>query len=171
MRNEKGFSLIEMLIVVVIVGIIAAIAIPNLISSRRAANEASAISSLRMLHGAQHTYSTSHGSGNFAGEVPGVNGLPILAGVNLIDSVLSSGQKSGYQFETFAEPTTDVNPSSFVVSSRAIARSGFLQSGTRDFLIGTGGVIVYDDLDNTNSMGWSSVGGLIVISGGIPLGQ
>ena len=49
-ENEKGFSLIELLVVVIIIAIVAAIAIPNLLASRRAANEASAISSLRTIH-------------------------------------------------------------------------------------------------------------------------
>src|SRR5271169_5734917 len=110
-KSTKGFSLIELLIVVAIILIIAAIAIPNLLRSKIAANEASAVGSMRTLNTSAVEYSTEYGGypPSLASLGPIASGATASSGLaDMIDSVLAGGIKSGYSF-TWSTGTADAN--------------------------------------------------------------
>lgn len=120
-NREKGFSLIELLIVVAIILIIAAIAIPNFLRSKIAANQSSAVGSLRSLNTACVAYTTTYGQ--FPGSLASLG--PVASGgtasstsADLIDIVLVSGIKSGYQF-TY---TAGTSAQSYSITASPIAQ-------------------------------------------------
>ena len=149
--REAGFSLIELLIVVAIILVIAAIAIPNLLRSRIAANEASAASSVRTITSAQYAYNAAYPTVGFAPDLVSLSGtgapcVPSSSGACIIDPSLASGTKGGYNFFGASFASGSSLKTSFVASS---APTNYGTTGLRKFCMVTDGSLhIHPGADN-----------------------
>lgn len=132
-NRQKGFSLIELLIVVAIILIISAIAVPNLLRAKIAANEASAVGSLRALNTAAIAYSTTYGAYPPTITALGPNSSPSSTAADLVDSLLADGVKSGYSFSW----TPGTGNWTYAITATPISVS----TGQRSFYTDQSGVI------------------------------
>jgi type IV pilus assembly protein PilA len=140
--RKNGFSLLELLIVVGVILIIAAIAVPNLMRAKMAANESSAVETVRQIATAELTYHNSYPAVGYAPDLLSLGGpvngcSPTPASACIVDSVVTRGNKTGYAF--FA---AGFAPGGLTINTQFVASSApwtFNKTGARNFCIATDG--------------------------------
>ena len=144
--RQAGFSLIELLIVVAIILTIAAIAIPSFLSSRMAANEASAVESLRTVQSSLTAYAITYSAVGYAAQLSDLGDggtspcVPTPIQACMIDGILASGVKSGYVI-TYVQDASSTPSTGYTLNSDPINRGS---TGRRSFFTNTPGVIRYN---------------------------
>lgn len=157
LRKVAGFSLIELLVVVVIILVIGAIAIPSLLSSRRAANDASAVATLRTIHSAQTTFFSGPGrNANYAS-------LSDLGAADLLDDLLGGADTVSKSEYTYTVSRPAAAPYS-IYCATALANN-FGTSGSRDFLVSNAGVVYATSTEGS----MSCTNGVPDTTGGSPI--
>jgi prepilin-type N-terminal cleavage/methylation domain-containing protein len=147
-KNNRGFTLIELMIVIAIIAIIAAIAIPNLIEARKSSNESAAIGAMRTLTTAQSIFregdKDKDGVLNYSTALGPQSTANTLSNVSLIDAVLGSGSKQGYSFKVIA---ADNFTWSCTASPQVPGKSG-----DRYFFVDESGVIRFSTSGNASTL-------------------
>jgi type IV pilus assembly protein PilA len=155
-KRQRGFTLMELLIVMSIMIILMLIAIPNFISMTAQAHETSAIQSLRAIYQAQIQYQTNFPSNGFACQLSALGGSPSAGpptptAAQVLPTDLAAGQKSGYTFAITNCTKVTVNNQDMYTSYEATAVPQSVgKSGHRGFCIDLGGEVKADPAGGTN---------------------
>ncbi len=143
MRNQKGFSLIELLLVVAVILVISAIAVPNFLRSRMRANEANAVAAIRVIHTAAVTYTTTYPDLGYPAQLSNLGGtnpcIGTSTGACLIDNILAQGIKDGYSYVWTGDGLTPSVAFTLTGTPQVVG-----SSGQRMFCTDQAGIIFYD---------------------------